>query len=156
MLESDSLRDSDLLAKSLVDRPCCNFFEKDKEIRKVCNVCGFTDMHQLARYSMSDDLGVIDCAARDRFGNLPLHHAAAEGNTIRVNQLITAVSDQSSALDINHRNTSGETFLHVFRIADPQDFPEYIEVLSNALSNGFLFSALDYSGRLIGKGFPNL
>jgi len=151
MLESRELQDSDLPAISLIDRPCCSFFEKDKEKRKRCDNCGFSDMHQLARYSMSDDLGMIDCLAVDRFGNLPLHHAAAVGNTIRVNQLIAAISQHPSTLNVNHRNTSGETFLHVFRLADSQDFPDFMEVLSNALNNGFRFSAVDYSGRLIGQ-----
>ena len=95
---------------SLQRRSCCEFFEKDTFKRTLCNICGFSEMHQLARCSLSDDSGLIDSSLLDRFGHTPLHHAAAVGNTVRVLQLI------SSAGIVQARNTSGETCLHVLRL----------------------------------------
>ncbi|PMD17839.1 hypothetical protein NA56DRAFT_727881 [Hyaloscypha hepaticicola] len=124
---------------SLQRRSCCEFFEKDTFKRTLCNICGFSEMHQLARCSLSDDSGLIDSSLLDRFGNTPLHHAAAAGNTVRVLQLI------SSAGIVQARNTSGETCLHVLRLKGDV-FPEYLEILRKASSFGFQFSVRDYYG----------
>jgi hypothetical protein len=97
-------------------------------------------MHQLARCSLSDDSGLIDSSVLDWFGNTPLHHAAAAGNTVRVLQLI------SSAGIVQARNTSGETCLHILRLKGGDIFPEYLEILRKASSFGFQFSVRDYYG----------
>ncbi|PMD38787.1 hypothetical protein L207DRAFT_634785 [Hyaloscypha variabilis F] len=125
---------------SLQRRDCCEFFEKDTFKRTLCDICGFSEMHQLARCSLSDDSGLIDSSVLDRFGNTPLHHAAAAGNTVRVLQLI------SSFGIVRARNTSGETFLHVLRLKGGDAFPEYLEILRKASRFGFQFSVLDYYG----------
>jgi hypothetical protein len=125
---------------SLQRRPCCEFFEKDTFKRTLCDICGFSEMHQLARCSLSDDSGLIDSTVLDRFGNTPLHHAAAAGNTVRVLQLI------SSAGIVQARNTSGETCLHVLRLKGGDISPEYLEILRKASSFGFQFSVRDYYG----------
>jgi hypothetical protein len=154
-LVSGSVHLADFKAKSLHDRPCCVFFEKDLEKRTMCTVCGFSESHQLARFSMSDDLGPIDPAVKDRFGNSPLHHAASAGNTARVVQLTTAVT-RALPTDVNAQNTSGETFLHVFRIKAPEEFPEYLDILRDASSQGFRFTARDYYGRCVAERLHEL
>jgi hypothetical protein len=126
-------------AKSLRTRPCCEFFENDLAKRAKCNVCGFSEMHQLARTSMSDDGGLINASIIDRFGNTPLHHAAAAGNSGRVIQLM------SSAGQPPVQNTSGETYLHVLDLGVNDRFSEYIEILTRASSLGFDFSIRDYN-----------
>jgi ankyrin repeat protein len=133
----------DYEAASLRNRPCCEFFENDTYKRTLCNVCGFSEMHHLARISLSDDGDSIDSRVLDRFGNIPLHHAAAAGNTARVLQLMC------SAAQIRAQNTSGETFLHVFHLDSPERFPEYIEVLNKASNLSFPFFTRDYSGRTV-------
>jgi ankyrin repeat protein len=126
---------------SLYCRPCCQFFEKDTYKRTLCDVCGFSEMHQLARCSLSDDSELIDSFRLDRFGNTPLHHAAAAGNTVRVTQLMSSPVGQLHA-----RNASGETCLHVLRLEGGDLFPEYLEILRKASSFGFQFSIRDYNG----------
>jgi hypothetical protein len=125
---------------SLQRRSCCEFFEKDEYKRTLCNVCGFSEMHQLARCSLSDDSGLIDSSLLDRFGNTPLHHAAAAGNTVRVTQLMSSVGP------LHARNTSGETFLHVLHLEGGDLFPEYLEILRKASGLSFQFSTRDYNG----------
>jgi hypothetical protein len=154
-LVSGSVHLADFKAKSLHDRPCCAFFEKDLEKRTMCTVYGFSESHQLAPFSMSDDLGPIDPAVKDRFGNSPLHHAASAGNTARVVQLMTAVT-RASPTDVNAQNTSGETFLHVFRIKTPEEFPEYLDILRDASSQGFRFTARGYYGRCVAERLHEL
>ena len=128
----------DYEAASLRNRPCCAFFENDTCERTLCDICGFSEVHQLARSSLSDDGGFIDSSVMDRFGNTPLHHAAAAGNIIRVLQLMQ-FEDQSCPI----RNTSGETYLHVLWLEGPERF---LELVKKASSLGFSFFARDHSG----------
>lgn len=128
----------ELEAKSLRTRPCCEFFENDLEKRSKCDICGFSEMHHLARTSLSDDGGLIDGSVIDRFGNTPLHHAAAAGNTVRILQLISSAGQA--------QNTSGETYLHVLWLGVNERFSEYIDILTKASSLGFDFSIRDYIG----------
>lgn len=137
---SKSRQRPDIDAKSLRTRPCCEFFENDAQKRTICNVCGFSEMHQLARTSLSDDGGLINSSLIDRFGNSPLHHAAAAGNTARVMQLMSSAGQPPA------QNTSGETYLHVLRLGVNDRFPEYIEILKKAKSLDFDFSIRDYNG----------
>jgi len=128
----------ELEAKSLRTRPCCEFFENDLEKRSKCDICGFSEMHHLARTSLSDDGGLIDGSVIDRFGNTPLHHAAAAGNTARILQLMSSAGQA--------QNTSGETYLHVLWLGVNERFSEYIDILTKASSLGFDFSIRDYIG----------
>ncbi|KAH8602373.1 hypothetical protein B0O99DRAFT_680499 [Bisporella sp. PMI_857] len=126
-------------AISLKTRPCCEFFENDIEKRVLCKVCGFSEAHSLARNSMSDDGSLINCTVVDRFGNTPLHHAAAAGNYRRVLQLLDFTSN------IHARNTSGETFLHVIDL-EANDDVKLDEVLRKASDLVFDFSAKEFRG----------
>jgi hypothetical protein len=144
---------SDVDAKSLYHRPCCGFFENDVQKRPVCDICGASMIHKLVRSSMVG--GPTTCALEDRFGNNLLHHAAAAGNTTRVMHFLFASYPFSNS-DINHRNTSGETFLHVFRISGPHEFPQYVKILRMAYGRGFSFATRDYNGRSIAQRFPDL
>ncbi|KAF4637684.1 hypothetical protein G7Y89_g407 [Cudoniella acicularis] len=125
---------------SLYDRPCCQFFHNDTVKRSLCMICGFSEDHQLARNSMSDEDDFIDGFLLDRFGNTPLHHAAAAGNTLRMVQLI-----KPSGF-IPPRNSSGETYLHVFRLEGADRFSDLLEVLRAASATGFPFCEVDYNG----------
>jgi ankyrin repeat protein len=136
---SKSRNRPEMEAKSLRTRPCCEFFENDLTKRTKCNVCGFSEMHQLARTSMSDDGGLINASSIDRFGNTPLHHAAAAGNSGRVIQLMLSAGQPPV------QNTSGETYLHVLDLGVNDRFSEYIEILTRASSLGFDFSIRDYN-----------
>ena len=129
-------------AISLKSRPCCMFFENDEEKRFLCKVCGFSEAHALARNSWSDDGTIINCAVVDRFGNTPLHHAAAAGNLKRVTQLMEL------AADIHVQNTCGETFLHVMEL-ETIDEVELDEVLRKATDLVFDFATKDYRGNVV-------
>ena len=129
-------------AISLISRPCCMFFENDEEKRTLCKVCGFSEAHALARNSWSDDGAIINCSALDRFGNTPLHHAAAAGNLKRVTQLMGLIQD------IRVQNTSGETALHVLEL-EGVDSAELDEALHKAADLGFDFATKDYTGNKV-------
>lgn len=81
----------------------------------------------------------------DRFGNTAIHHASSVGNTIHVLELL-----MYSTIDLQARNTSGETFLHVFCMHTGKSFSKFIcskqEVLMKAIELGFDFSIRDYRG----------
>jgi hypothetical protein len=55
----------------------------------------------------------------------------------------------SSNIDLSHRNTSGETFLHVCRIQESRHFITYLKILKVVVKQGFDFLIQDYSGRTI-------
>ena len=134
---------------SLKPRPCCMFFEQDEEKRTLCKVCGFSEAHALARNSWSDDGSVINCSVVDRFGNTPLHHAAAAGNLKRVTQLMELTAN------IHIQNTSGETFLHILELEEV-DSVELNEVLCKAKDLVFDFSTKDYRGNIVVTRFRDL
>jgi hypothetical protein len=141
--KTTSRQHPDFQAASLLNRPCCEFFENDTHKRTLCNVCGFSEMHHIARISLSDDGDWIDSSLLDRFGNTPLHHAAAAGNTARVLQIM------GSGAQFLARNTCGETFLHVFHIDSFEQFAEFVEVLRKAANMGFPFNTRDYNGSAV-------
>lgn len=160
LLEQDSIIESNHEADLLHLRPCCSFFEKDDERPLRCDMCGFSSFHYDARSLMVFDGGRKEWADADRFGNTSLHHAAAAGNIANVMELIsgtvsaTILPDHSESF-LNHRNTSGETVLHVFRIKGPEYFPEYTFVLE-ASTKGFNFQTRDYNGKLVADRLPEL
>jgi ankyrin repeat protein len=115
---------------------------------RSCEVCDYSESHHLARTCGVEDLDSIDAAIQDLFGNLPLHHAAAVGNIQCARHLVSnARRDMTHGL--NHRNSSGETFLHVYRIREPDDFPEYLAIARQAIKQGLRLSIRDYQGKSI-------
>jgi hypothetical protein len=113
---------------------------------RSCEVCDYSESHHLARTFGAGDLDLIDASIQDLFGNLPLHHAAAVGNIECVRHLLSnARRDMTHGL--NHRNSSGETFLHVYRIRKPDDFPEYLVIARQAIEQGLRLSIRDYQGK---------
>jgi hypothetical protein len=61
-----------------------------------------------------------------------------------------------SNVDLSHRNTSGETFLHVSRIQESGHFITYLEILKVVIKRGFDFSIRDHSGRTIAQRLHGL
>jgi hypothetical protein len=92
-----------------------------------------------------------DC--RDKFGNTVLHHAAAAGNLAGIKIMVS--DGLFSRAELAHRNTSGETFLHVCRIKNVE-MSIYLELLKAVSSRGFNFSIRDYSGRTIAQRLHEL
>jgi hypothetical protein len=146
---SPSRREADLLQH----RPCCSFFEKDSldETRSLCHICGFSLAHYDARSSQWLAGSQRSWAEVDRFGNTSLHHAAAAGNVLNVMNLLTRIRQLKTPSDsyLNHRNTAGETFLHVIQIQDPNDHEKFVDILKEASSLGFDFHTVDHRGRPI-------
>jgi len=142
--------------KSLRDRPCCSFFKSRSTWRapSSCKTCGFSEMHWRARFSKVDDTTRMDPTSSDYFGNTPLHHAAAAGNTAQVLNLMSSLLRPSSTN--SQRNTSGETFLHVFRLKRPEQFSAYEEVLEKASNLGFPFDIVDHQGQRISQILQDL
>ncbi|KAF4624598.1 hypothetical protein G7Y89_g13572 [Cudoniella acicularis] len=139
-------------AKSLQTRPCCDFaFLGGLEESSNCKTCGLSEMHIRARFS--GGWAPVDPCRIDRFGNTALHHAAAVGNTTRVLELMS--SPNRPSLTNSQQNSSGETFLHVFRLRS-KDLPEYEKVLRTASNLGFPFEILDYSGRRVSHRLDEL
>jgi ankyrin repeat protein len=131
---------------SLYDRPCCLFVDPCAHPERSCEVCDYSESHHLARTCGAEDLDRIDASVQDLFGNLPLHHAAAVGNIECVRHLVsTARRDMTQGL--NHRNSSGETFLHVYRLRKPDDFPEYLAIARQAIKQGLRTLIRDYQGK---------
>ncbi|KUJ23968.1 uncharacterized protein LY89DRAFT_679232, partial [Mollisia scopiformis] len=135
---------------SLHHRPCCSFFEGQSLTpeNKTCHECGYSQAHHLARFSLSDDLDLIDTRLQDAFGNTPLHHAAAAGNTLRVIQLMS-MAGRILTPGLHHRNADGQTYLHVLRIENPQDFPDLMTILQHAKEQGVRLSERDHSGSTV-------
>jgi ankyrin repeat protein len=141
-------------AGSLHQRPCCGRFKEipyTQTIRK-CNVCGYNGKFQLARHVK---IRLFDPGAQDRFGNTALHHAMAAGNLWGIKVWMDD-TEHSSNVDLSHRNTSGETFLHVCRIQKSEQFITYTEILKTVAQRGFDFSIRDHSGRTIAQRLHEL
>ncbi len=135
-----SVTPADDEVKSLHTRICCNLVSQAADGQMpTCKACGFSEMHRRARSVADKDCPPIDPCHLDRFGNTPLHHAAAAGNTTRVLQLMSENNSQ--------QNTSGETFLHVFRLQRESQLSDYERILRKASNLGFPFKILDYYGR---------
>jgi ankyrin repeat protein len=105
----------------------------------------------------------MNYSVTDKFGNTPLHHAAAEGNTKTI--LSSMLNHHISDSELAHRNTSGETFLHVFRIPPPSvhnmssnesDFERYVKILKLASGQWFQFQIRDHYGRCVAQRLHEL
>jgi hypothetical protein len=151
MISSSYTRPKDEVEKSLrhPGRPCCGHFGNAPSL---CETCGYSESHWCARNLHK--LPFPDTFALDHFGNTTLHHAAAAGNTIQLLKLMSAANRPSPGN--SEQNTSGETFLHVFRLRSPDDFPMYEKVLKKASDQGFPFETLDYFGRSISQRLEEL
>jgi len=135
---------------SLRNRKCCSFLDDKCQNLALCKVCGFSAVHKESRRSFLYQHWLIfyeTCLINttDRFGNTPLHYASTMGNTAHVIELMSC-----STLQLHARNTSGETFLHVFCIYAENSFSAFMssrrEVLKKAIERGFDFSIRDYHG----------
>ncbi|KAH8679022.1 hypothetical protein BGZ60DRAFT_561996 [Tricladium varicosporioides] len=136
-------------AMSLQSRSCCGFvlIERGQEILD-CEACGLSSMHVRARVNVYDKSDIpIDPCVTDRFGNTPLHHAAATGNITQVLELMSSMRRPSTSN--SQQNSLGETFLHVFRLQGNNQLPQYERILRKASDQGFPFETPDYSGRSI-------
>ncbi|PMD57272.1 uncharacterized protein K444DRAFT_632391 [Hyaloscypha bicolor E] len=141
-------------AGSLHERPCCGRFKEIPYTQTIekCNVCGYNGIFQLARHVK---IRLFDSGTQDRFGNTALHHAMAAGN-LWVIKVWMDDTEHSSNVDLSHRNTSGETFLHVCRIQKSEQFITYTEILKTVAQRGFDFSIRDHSGRTIAQRLHEL
>lgn len=85
----------------------------------------------------------------DRFGNTPLHFAAASAHitTTALKSMIT------SAVNIKARNTSGEYFMHVLNIASLGGITEYLDLLRFLADADVQFSSRDIHGRSVTHKF---
>jgi ankyrin repeat protein len=138
----------------LHERPCCGRFKEIPYTQTIgkCNVCGYNGKFQLARHVK---IRLSDSGAQDRFGNTALHHAMAAGNLWGIKVWMDD-TEHSSNVDLSHRNTSGETFLHVCRIQKSEQFITYTEILKTVAQRGFDFSIRDQSGRTIAQRLHEL
>jgi len=134
---------------SLAHRKCCGL---DDLQTTVCENCGFDIIHAWARrgpdwasfpLAGDENLNIVD-----RYGNTPLHYAAASGRATSASIL----SMIEMGADVHPRNSSHQTFLHVLCETcsiftnDIEDF-----ALLNRLKDlQFPFSDQDYHGRAIG------
>lgn len=136
-------RDYELM--SLFDRSCCHFSVESHPLSR-CPKCGFAQQHQRARSMLIGDHDKMDTILPlDRFGNTPLHHAAAAGNWKTVLQMTNNIPPSAS------QNTSGETYLHVFRV-DEDKLSKYLFVLETTSRPEF-FSIKDFQGRNVAQRF---
>jgi ankyrin repeat protein len=136
---------------SLNLRPCCGAIDNLDEISS-CSTCGFSSAHNNGRHCveiLNQGLGtyVFSCfmGSIDRFGNTPLHFAAASAD-ITTTALKTIIM---GGVNINARNTSGENFMHVLNVAGLGDITEHLDLLGFLNDTDFRFSDRDIHGRTI-------
>lgn len=137
--------------KSLLDRPCCGLrviHIKDESGDTIpCLTCGFSNVHHNARTSRTNfPIGeVTDASLVDKFGNTPMHHAAAAGNLEWLLDYFRLADDANARHLLNIRNTSGESCFHVMEIkaSDHRYLPR---LLHQALRLGFSFTIRDHQG----------
>lgn len=127
---------------SLKWRKCCKFARFE-----ACTECGFDYNHDLARY-LEEPLGrPSHTMQQDRFGNTPLHFAAAAGNSKYLHAILRATRPSEVHL-LCQRNTLGETFLHVLtcpiRLFDDLSYPAHREIKQQLSIN-----SRDYNGGMV-------
>lgn len=76
-----------------------------------------------------------DVHSIDRFGNTPLHYAAAAGNTENMLQLMVF----SNIVRGPVRKAFGETFMHILHLDGCERFAEFLEILKRAEQLGIPF-----------------
>lgn len=137
----------------LQHRPCCSFFKKNlaEQIPSLCQICGFSPSHFDAQSSYVLDGSLPVWVEVVRFGNNSLHHAAASGNLRNVMELVsrTGQAKIDSNSDLNYKNTSRETFLHVIQVRSRNDFDLFSSIVKEVSNRGFNFKALDHKGSSI-------
>jgi hypothetical protein len=140
---------------SLNGRPCCGAID-DPDQGFSCSTCGFSSAHNNGRHCVeiiNRGFGtyVFSClvASTDRFGNTPLHFAAASSciTTTALKSIIT------SGIKIETRNTSGENFMHVLNVGGLGGIEEYIDLLEFLQDTDFQFSDRDIHGRTVAHRF---
>jgi len=111
----------------------------------ACKACGFSEVHLnsirwaketsalTAFYGIDPQLCVSE---RDRFGNTPLHFAAANGKS-GILHLVKCLIEED--LNLGMRNSSGETFMHVMNPAQFNAINEIIELLQLLAKRDFPF-----------------
>jgi hypothetical protein len=136
---------------SLNGRPCCGTID-DFDQGDSCSTCGFSSAHNNGRHFVeiiNQGLGTYMfsnlIASIDRFGNTPLHFAAASSciTTTALKSIIT------SGVNLNARNTSGENFMHVLNVAGLGGMAEYLDLLRFLQDTEFRFSDRDIHGRTV-------
>lgn len=140
---------------SLSLRPCCRAVD-DFDEGFSCSTCGFSSAHYNGRNCVeviSQGFGTyifscsMDCT--DRFGNTPLHFAAAS-TCITIAALKKIIT---SGVNIKARNTSGENFMHVLNVTGLGSIAEYIDLLKFLKDIDFRFTDRDIHGRTIAHRF---
>jgi ankyrin repeat protein len=140
---------------SLNLRPCCAANE-DLNEGISCSTCGFSSAHYNGKHCvelLNQGLGtyVFSCfmGSTDRFGNTPLHFAAASADitTTALKSMIT------STANIKARNTSGEYFMHVLNITSLGGITEYLGLLRFLKDADVQFSSRDIHGRSVAHKF---
>lgn len=136
---------------SLTLRPCCGTSDGFDE-ESSCSTCGFSSAHNNGRHCVEIlnrgfSTYVFSCfmCSTDRFGNTPLHFAAASSciTTTALKRMIT------SGVNIKARNTSGENFMHVLNVVGLGDIAEYLDLLRFLDDTDFRFLDRDIHGRTI-------
>ncbi|KAH6674804.1 hypothetical protein B0J14DRAFT_22315 [Halenospora varia] len=136
---------------SLHQRPCCDF-SLFKNSVESCHICGNNQNIYQARQRTwpFEELPSrsVFLSAHDKFGNTMLHHAATAGNLLSVRSWQAAIR-QCMLADLTHRNTSGETFLHVLHVPHVEHLNFCLTILEAVAKRGFDLSIRDYSGNTI-------
>ncbi|KUJ23873.1 ankyrin [Mollisia scopiformis] len=136
---------------SFQKRPCCQYFAQIPAPGIECSTCGTKEVHYRAR---SEEDYIIASMDVDKFGNTPLHHAAAVGNLSGIVRFLETYGKVSKTQSFS-RNTSGETFMHVLRLSKSEDFDKFLDLLRlvDSHTSTFSFSMIDYHGRTVTRAF---
>jgi ankyrin repeat protein len=143
---------------SLTSRPCCAAIgaidSLDQE--SLCSICDFSGAHNQGRHCVEILNRGLESIVfphfvgnTDRFGNTPLHFAAASVHisTAALKIVITR------GVNINAKNTSGESFMHVLNVPALGDVAEYIDLLRFLQNHDFRFLDRDHHGRTVAHKF---
>ncbi|KAF4625417.1 hypothetical protein G7Y89_g12752 [Cudoniella acicularis] len=137
---------------ALCQRPCCYFlvpYARGEAHGIQCYHCGFTRIHHYARQGLwSHKFPLLN--QTDFFGNTPLHYAAASENS----SLLFILGMIENGADVQARNTSGETFLHVLKFPRLRNeliegVPDYIVFLRKLKELNFPFQARNVHGQTV-------
>lgn len=142
---------------SVYVRPCCSYFEYvDLQLHPgSCTVCGNNRIFCEARiceWIFPDEMA--DLGAHDNFGNTVFHFAASAGNLSNEDAWKDAIA-RCTLQVLSHRNTSGETFLHVLHTDELKHFVTCLQILRAVANRGFDLSIQDNSGCTISRNFTN-
>lgn len=142
---------------SLLTRACCGMMAFPS-----CKTCGFSNVHKWAIITVKESVAQVPLPTsfpaefvhdRDHFGNTPLHFVAANATSSKSSVWRTIRWLIYKGANIQTRNTSGETFMHVLHPERLKDTQEYLDLLQLLAEHHFPFSQRDYHGQTIADLF---